>query len=551
VIAERTPAGWPMFFGDPSRTGLMPDVADIDWARPLGNAWEYQPNFTLKSAAPQQQGGRTATTIMNGRMVQILIDDNGRVLRSQQEVAGLPDLSRADLTARWRDANWQPVGELLFADGRVLLKAEDRIVCCTADTGAVQWMGRKTRYPLDGEMQQSAAFAAAGMVVTEDGSDKRPRTLTETVLFGDRVAQSMTVAGDIVLNVEGELDYLKKPPSKQQDPNQALQLMMMRGQVADGAGMTGQNWLAAYELRTGKLRWHRGAGDGEAASGRFLCAPLPVGESLITAVGDDTRIIAAGLDRETGATQWRVTLCDTPGEGRVSQAPVGLAAGEGDLYVATGSGTVFALDALSGSVKWAAAYPRRLPKYVGQAQVLMRAMQGGESSTAPTYSRAEFRDNIVLRHGDQVIVLASDFDYAIALDVQSGTLRWEAPLAPTGSGAAAQYCLGVLEGRLYLGGPSVLRAYDVRGGRLEWERPLEKSSGRGLLTRGGLYVPEKDRIQFLDPRTGVVINSTSVVAPDGAPVGNLYSDSGRLFAVGAARVSALGAAAKPEQEATP
>jgi hypothetical protein len=66
-----------------------------------------------------------------------------------------------------------------------------------------------------------------------------------------------------------------------------------------------------------------------------------------------------------------------------------------------------------------------------------------------------------------------------------------------------------------------------------------------------LYVPEKDRIQWLDPRTGVVVNSTSVVAPDGAPVGNLYSDGGRLFAVGAARVSALGPAAKPEPEATP
>ncbi len=395
-------------------------------------------------------------------------------------------------------------------------------------------------------------MAAAGMVVADDDSGKRPRTYTESVLFGDRVAQSMTVAGDIVLNVEGELDYLKKPPPKQQDPNQAVQWMIMRGQAVDGTDMAAQNWLAAYELRTGKLRWHRGAGDGEAASGRFLCAPLPVGESLITAVGDETRIIAAALDRESGTTQWRVTLCDTPGEGRVSQAPVGLAAGEGDLYVATGSGTVFALDALSGSVKWAAAYPRRLPKYVGQAQVLMRAMQGGDGTAAPTYSRAEFRENLILRQADQVVVVASDFDYAFALEVQSGTLRWEAPLAPTGSGAAAQYCLGVLDGRIYLGGPRVLRAYDLRGGRLEWERPLEGSSGRGLLTRGGLYVPEKDRIQSLDPRTGVVLNSTSVVAPDGAPVGNLYSDGGRLYAVGAARVSALGpVAANPEQGTTP
>jgi outer membrane protein assembly factor BamB len=181
----------------------------------------------------------------------------------------------------------------------------------------------------------------------------------------------------------------------------------------------------------------------------------------------------------------------------------------------------------------------------------MRAMQGGDAAAAPTFSRAEFRDNLVLRQGDQVVVLASDFDYAFALDCQSGTLRWEAPLAPMGSGGAAQYCLGVLDGRLYLGGPRMLRTYDLRGGRLEWERPLEGSSGRGLLTRGGLYVPEKDRIMSLDPRTGVVLNSTSVIAPDGAPVGNLYSDGGRLFAVGAARVSALGPAARAEQEATP
>lgn len=538
--------GWSMFHGNAARTGLMPSVERADWDQALRDAWEYRPNFTLKGAPPPPQGQRTGTTIINGRRVRFLIGDNGQIIQPGAN-DGAPDIALTDLAARWQAAGWQPAGELLFADGRLLLKAEDRVVCCEADTGKVLWMGRKTKFPLNADAQQTALLAAAGWTVQEEDSGDRPKTFTEHVLFGDRAAQSMTIAGDLVLNVEGALDYLKARPDTPQDPNQALQMMLRGVEVQEGA--TGrQNWLAAYELRTGKLRWHRAAGDGEAAGGAFLCAPLPLGGQLLVAVGDDTRISVAALDRETGATRWRVVLCDTPVEGRVAQAPVGLAAEEGDVYVSTGAGAVFALDALSGSVKWAAAYPRKLPKHLGQAQALVRAMQGGEATPGAIYSRAEFRDNLVLRHGHTVVVAASDFDYLFALDAHSGMLRWEAPLAPAGPGGPSEYYLGVLDGKLFLGGTRSVRRYDLQGGRLEWESPLQSSCGRGLLTRVALYVPEQVGIVRFDPVTGERLGATRVLAPDDAPVGNLFSDGSRLYAVGAARVSALGPVARQAPE---
>jgi hypothetical protein len=211
------------------------------------------------------------------------------------------------------------------------------------------------------------------------------------------------------------------------------------------------------------------------------------------------------------------------------------------VYVATGAGAVFALDALSGSVKWAAAYPRKLPKHLGQAQALVRAMQGGEATPGAIYSRAEFRDNLVLRHGHTVVVAASDFDYLFALDAHSGMLRWEAPLAPAGPGGPSEYYLGVLDGRLFFGGTRSVRRYDLHGGRLEWEYvPQSPSCGRALLTRQMLYLPENVGIVRFDPVTGERLGATHVLSPDDAPVGNLFSDGARLYAVGAARVSALG-----------
>jgi outer membrane protein assembly factor BamB len=323
-----------------------------------------------------------------------------------------------------------------------------------------------------------------------------------------------------------------------------MQMQMLLGQRDQAVSTARRNWLAAYELRSGKLRWHRGSSEAaEAVQGSFLSAPLPVGEALIVAVFDEGRIGLAALERSTGRTLWKTPLCDTPAGGMAPWAPVGLAADDGNVYVATGAGAIFALDALSGGVQWAVSYPRRLPADLAQQQQLQAAMMGGGGDTrAMAPSRAEFLENIAVRHDDAVVILAADTDFLFALDCRSGALRWEAPLAPpTGNGPVQDY-LGVRNGKLFLAGPSAVRRYDLSGGRLEWERRVDGSCGRGLLTEKSLYLPQNNRIVQFDPDDGHELAVVDVMTPDGEPVGNLYGDGSRLYAVGAARVSALGPA---------
>jgi outer membrane protein assembly factor BamB len=496
----------------------------------------YHPKYTLKGSARQTMpGARTAIAVINGRRVAVMIDQNGRIVRPTVDPATLPDLPRSELIARWRGSDWFPTGELLFADDRVLLKAEDRIVCCDSETGRVLWMGRKSKFPQDAESLERIQLQRQGVSLMQEGGNP-PQSHSEVMLFGNRLAQGMVVDRDLVLNLEGELDYAQAaPPARNQHDDLGLA-------IADDAfrSRTGKNWLAAYDLNTGKLRWYRGPLENPAERGSFLSPPLPLGDRLVAAICDEDRLGIVILDRLTGKTLSTTQLSALPDGGLVAQAPVILSADQARIYVATGAGAVFALDRLTASVLWAVTYPRRLPPGAVQRQQEMMMMMGnGMPAAAQPVNSVEFQENLAIHYGTLVVVLAADFDHLFALDCEDGSLRWEAPLFPSPKGAAPKYCLGVRDGRLFLGSSKVVRRYGMASGKLEWEYPLDAGTGRGLLTAEALLLPRGSEILRIDPGTGAQLGSIRVAHSDGEPVGNLYSTGSRLFAVGPARVAAL------------
>lgn len=534
-------------FASPGRTTLMPDVSGADAAHELAEAWEYVPRYTLKGAPPGRASARRAIIVMDGRQVAVTVDASGRMVTNPTPSRSAPDLNRDELAALWRASARRPAGELLFAGDRVLLRAEDRVVCCDAATGEVRWMGRKTRFPFTGETARVLQLLQAGVQVS-GGARRQPNSLTGLLLFGDRVPQRMTLTGDMLLGIEGELDIRSnREPANEQVRNPF-------GLPMQGGSTGRENQLAAYDVSTGKLLWSRHAseGGGEKVAGGFLAAPLPVGELLIAATTDGTRLNLSGLERATGSTVWTVPLCDVPPGGLVWSAPVGLAADKGTVYVAPGAGAVAAVDALSGSLHGVVSYPRSLASEpMDRLQVV-----GGVGRPVPADRRgarvagglmdsaahSESEENFVLPHDDLVVVMASDFGFLFALDAQTGALRWEAPLAP-GIGGGVEYCLGIRRGKLFAAGNQVVRRYDLAGGRMEWERPLAVSLGRGLLTETTLYLPENGSILRIDPDSGETLETMSAGRPEGEPAGNLYSDGRRLYMVGAARVCALEPAA--------
>src|SRR5690606_8030736 len=114
---------------------------------------------------------------------------------------------------------------------------------------------------------------------------------------------------------------------------------------------------------------------------------------------------------------WKTYLCDEPSGGCSHWSPVGVSVEGGEVYVATGSGVVFALDATSGSIRWAVRYRRdgstnsQLQNYFGYGGQLLE-LKGWD-------------EDLAIPHGKALVVIASDHDRIFAIDRRTGELLWD------------------------------------------------------------------------------------------------------------------------------
>ena len=346
-----------------------------------------------------------------------------------------------------------------MSGGLVYYKAPDRIVCRDLETGRLVWMGRRNRYQPD---QMSLIFAQ------QNGGGGGPVQPAEMMLFGDRVHQGMTVSDGMLFNIEGDLfDGFSEGPRQPQQPVYGYGFSPRR---------TRRNWLAAYNAVNGKLRWYRNAQTDEHGGKfdvGFLAAPVPFARFLIVPVSDNGALWLYALEKKTGDLVWKTFLCEDPTSGANPWSPVAVAIDGGDAYVSTGAGVIFAVESLSGTVRWAVRYER-----TGGASVDNRRLRYG----IPSFARISgWDEDTVIPHGKHLVVMASDCDELFALDRRSGELLWESPRTPTGDDPPGEYCLGLVGDGLFVAGKNVVRRYDIPSGRLLWQARLDASLGRGAL----------------------------------------------------------------------
>ncbi len=550
--------GWPMFFGSPARIRLSDEPSELRNVRQLVASWDYRPHFSLKKAFPPRDNNNRGFGIMviNGRQVLAIHDpQNGQMIEMVVDPDAAPDLTRPELIAAWKANQWQPTGELLAAGGRAFFKAQNRLVCVDAATGQLVWMGRKTKFPLDLQTDRWLMMQHAGWggVQQDVVGQQRPTTLTEIRLFGDRVAQAMTVVGDLAISVEGELDYglpkLPPKPGEEEADEDGVGFGIFFG-GGGGRQLTRRNWLTAYDVQTGKLRWQRSIADENPTrpKGGFLAAPLATHDLLLAPISDNGTISLLAMDRVTGLTKWKTPLCEPQTMSQSIWAPVGLSADDDSVYVATGEGAVFSLNQLNGVVNWAVAYPSKPMNPLIQQQRLQMMMRGGMAMPQNGHvRRADCSENLPIRSGELLIVAASDTDWLFALDARTGSFRWEAPLVPSTDKSGATSVLGVRNGKLWVSGRQIVRRYNASNGRIEFERPLERSLGRGLLTSEAVYLPDNSEIVTLNPDTGADIGKLKIPLPHGEPVGNLSSDGRKLYVFGPGHIFVFGKAQETKE----
>jgi outer membrane protein assembly factor BamB len=510
--------GWSMKLGGPARTGTMPNLPSAATEATLTELWEqnYEKLFAEDGFDIAGSGAKSG----NRRRVNVIMNRFGG--QATAEISSL-----ADLASRWQEHRWRPRGEMLLDGGRLWVTAGDRVAYFEGETGKFQGRTWPSLFDMDGISQMMVQLRMQGI------GDNEPRWPAEVQWFGDRVHLAMSLGPDALYVVEGQQPNDAGPAV---DENARMQMMYGGG----APRRTRTNFLAAYDKQTGKIKWRVGpAGNTETTKFDmgFLAAPIRQADLLLVPVSDNGSIWLYALaaeaseagKRDGGRVMWKTYLCDEPAGGCNPWSPVGLAVDGGDAYVATGSGVVFAVDALSGNMRWAVRYQRT------GAPSNRLARFGIQGTTDPV----GWEEDTIIPLGQRLIILASDFDHLLALDRRTGEFLWESPRIPSEGDAPADYCLGVAKGRLVVAGKNIVRCYDTKGGRLVWQRELADSFGRGALTAEAVYLPVKDSVLHLGTEKGEIISQVGFTSPSGEPVGNLFTDGQRLYGVGAGRVYAL------------
>lgn len=498
-------ASWPMRYGGASRNHDMPALPPNAMEEKLSETWSQNFDTQLE---------QTKATNTNRRTV---IFAGGFRTTSGSQVQHKP------LDQEWRDNGWMPARQLCFDRGRLYINGNSRVYCFDAEEGRVLWKGRQYQYEPDPLLRTYANLFRNNNL----NGKRQPSTGPEIQLFGDRLHPLVTVHDDTVYAIEGQLlDWGVKP-------NEAS---LNNTSVVLGRHRSRKNWMAAYDAITGKLKWHRPAGEpaqtGTEIPVGFLAAPVPFGDNLLVPVSNKGELWVHSLRQDTGETVWKVFLRDEPVEGVSPWSAVGTAIEGGDLYLSTGMGYVFAMDAATGKVHWAVNYSR-------QAAFPTANIRGFNAAMVMNAASNGWTDDLVIPNGNQLVVLPSDYDRIVTLDRRNGALLWDASQVPFDGDPQANYCIGVSGEDLYVGSREVIRKYHIPTGYLKWEQFIENSLGQAALTSAGVYVPTANSILKLDNETGKVVARAEVYSPTGEPVGNLVSDGRHLYGVGLQRIYAL------------
>lgn len=300
------------------------------------------------------------------------------------------------------------------------------------------------------------------------------------------------------------------------------------------AAVGGASCLAAYDVRSGKLRWRVGQGRGDDKflhACRFLCAPAYHGGRIYTvalAVADYNLVC---LDGSTGSLVWHAAFAQLPEAARRLQPHPSRrtmrtcnydywfcrastpAMADGMVFALTNSGVLAAFEAETGRPVWAYQYDSNVN------QPASRGVGGQAMANSP---------NPILVSGGRVTCLPSDGQELLRLSAEDGRLLGA-------SSRAGQRDLSAIGAdRVLLSGPG-LCVVSVRHGQRLSGRADMGIVGRPAVTDGAVLAGGAGRLIRMDLGS-YELRLTELTGASGL-LGNLVSLSDQLIAANTAGVS--------------
>jgi len=309
--------------------------------------------------------------------------------------------------------------------------------------------------------------------------------------------------------------------------------------------------VAAFDAATGRMAWRRVFADplaepppepeakkeeaaeppakkrdkGKKALGAkvriILTPPVVAGPRVfvgMTHLGEEARASLVALDAATGREVWRTFVCSRsiPAFLSLGATPSPPAVEGGTAYLLTNLGTVAALDARTGAIRW-------VHRYASFSAPLRRSVVQRRQRWAACPP--------VVRQG-MVVAAPQDAGRLLAIDGVTGSLAWSAPRE------GARYLVGAEGGRVFTAGPQVVALNILTGTRL-WEAALpDATAARPALCSGRLYVPTAKALLAVDTHTGKP-SVARLWQPSEAP-GNVTAVRGAVLVASSERLYAFG-----------
>ena len=343
-----------------------------------------------------------------------------------------------------------------------------------------------------------------------------PRTplslIDRDVGFEDYVTADISLGFGLVTIVarEGEGDYVPNP----RDKGAAHGLQWTLTPAVQRRTATGTQ-IIALDAETGRVVWQRGRtghpGD-PLGDVDFRSAPLQVAGRFWVPYFRRSDLYVAILDPVDGTLIDSVLLCSIGAEMdsrfRRSEA-LPPAASDGMVFVSSGFGILFGLNAYDYTLRWAGQYHTAL------THDAIRGVSGP----------ARWLPGPPVVAGDHVLIGAKESGTLLAFSGATGEFRWSAE--PKG----AAYIIGSDRDRVWVGG-RLVTCLSVADGKPIWTAELPSiPTGRGVLAGDVVFVPMLDGLLSFDADSGDPLEYASLPA-DEDPPGNLLSLDHGLLTVG-------------------
>jgi len=229
----------------------------------------------------------------------------------------------------------------------------------------------------------------------------------------------------------------------------------------------GDGSLYALDSRSGQLKWQYDSGED------LLTTPVLDEQTVLVATENDALL---AVDRKSGALRWRYHR-ELHGSSAFSiYGAADPLLYRGSIYIGFSDGSLVALKASDGSVKW-------------ERFLTTEGKQFLDVDTTPVIDSAGR------------LYAASYKDGVYALDPETGAIQWHTA-KPGITGLAWRRSL------LFSSGDQTLAAYLTASGKQLWNLDLgNKAARKVLVARGMLIAPTSAALLFVDPVNGRTLSS--------------------------------------------